>query len=326
MIGFEDRRLFRGIGGRLLGAMCIYMFGAALLMALIMMVPFLRTAMPALIAEMESTGGVNQEAMLDAFSQFFFFFSQLYAYGLYIVSSVAAALCALIFLPSLRREAPLRVLYARRGFSWPVWGLALAAMMGLNYVGSLVMLGTEWLFNQFQLSILLPVDAKYPFVYYIYALCVGPVAEELIFRGGVLRALKPYGERFALTASAVCFAFFHGNLNQFPSVLLMGFLLGYLCLRTDSLLMPTLVHMGLNALVSLIRVALEWMPALSLPILALGLLGGLWALKALRARLGSIAPAEPARELRAAFFGAPPMLFYFALCLYSIIRSVSALW
>ena len=44
---------------------------------------------------------------------------------------------------------------------------------------------------------------------------IAPAAEELLFRRLLLRRLRPYGGRFALVASALCFGLFHGNLNQF---------------------------------------------------------------------------------------------------------------
>ena len=40
---------------------------------------------------------------------------------------------------------------------------------------------------------------------------LAPVAEELMFRGWILRSLRPYGKRFAVLGSAVLFGIFHGN-------------------------------------------------------------------------------------------------------------------
>ena len=51
---------------------------------------------------------------------------------------------------------------------------------------------------------------------------IAPAAEELLFRRLLLRRLRPYGERFALVASALCFGLFHGNLNQFFYAFLLG--------------------------------------------------------------------------------------------------------
>ena len=62
---------------------------------------------------------------------------------------------------------------------------------------------------------------------FLYAAILAPVSEELIFRGFVLRSLRPYGKRFAILCSAFLFGIFHGNLLQTPYAFLMGLVLGY---------------------------------------------------------------------------------------------------
>ena len=57
---------------------------------------------------------------------------------------------------------------------------------------------------------------------------LAPLWEELLFRGYVLRTLRPYGKRFAVMGSGVLFGLFHGNLLQTPYAVLMGLVLGYL--------------------------------------------------------------------------------------------------
>lgn len=62
---------------------------------------------------------------------------------------------------------------------------------------------------------------------FLYGCIFGPMAEEILFRGFVLRSLRPYGKRFAVLLSALLFAVFHGNLLQLPYAFLMGLLMGY---------------------------------------------------------------------------------------------------
>ena len=47
----------------------------------------------------------------------------------------------------------------------------------------------------------------------LYAL-VGPVAEEVVFRGFIMDRLLPYGKGFAIVLSAVLFGVMHGNFLQ----------------------------------------------------------------------------------------------------------------
>lgn len=62
---------------------------------------------------------------------------------------------------------------------------------------------------------------------FLYASLIAPISEELIFRGVVLRSLRPYGKRFAVLGSAFLFGLFHGNLLQTPYAFLVGLVLGY---------------------------------------------------------------------------------------------------
>ena len=62
---------------------------------------------------------------------------------------------------------------------------------------------------------------------FLYASFLAPISEELIFRGFILRSLRPYGKRFAILGSAFLFGLFHGNLLQTPYAFLVGLVLGY---------------------------------------------------------------------------------------------------
>lgn len=62
---------------------------------------------------------------------------------------------------------------------------------------------------------------------FLYASILAPIAEEILFRGYVLRSLRPYGKRFAILGSAFLFALYHGNLLQMPLAFLMGLVLGW---------------------------------------------------------------------------------------------------
>lgn len=62
---------------------------------------------------------------------------------------------------------------------------------------------------------------------FIYAVTIGPVTEELFFRGILMPRLEKYGKAFALLMTALFFALFHCNIVQFIFSLLIGILLGY---------------------------------------------------------------------------------------------------
>lgn len=89
----------------------------------------------------------------------------------------------------------------------------------------------------------------------------GPVAEEFVFRRGVLGGLLAQGVKpwVAILASALCFAAVHGNLTQAPPALISGTLLGIVYLRSRSLIPCVVAHIANNtaALLSLAYPALE---------------------------------------------------------------------
>lgn len=107
----------------------------------------------------------------------------------------------------------------------------LCLCMGSQMVNSLWLSGLEGIFNCFDKS-LMPLLEEVSgmsdtFSMFLYASILAPIAEEVLFRGYILRTLRPYGKRFAILGSAFLFGLFHGNLLQTPYAFLMGLLLGY---------------------------------------------------------------------------------------------------
>lgn len=80
-----------------------------------------------------------------------------------------------------------------------------------------------------------------------YICLIGPIFEEIIFRGLLLKAIQPFGEMTAIIISAVAFAMFHLNPMQFPTALATGLLLGYLAVRTKSIFPSMLAHIVNNS-------------------------------------------------------------------------------
>ena len=93
----------------------------------------------------------------------------------------------------------------------------------------------EWLLNQVGLSVMAAMKAasvsSTGVTMFLYVAFIGPIAEELLFRGLLLRILKPYGKRFAILASAILFGLLHGNVIQIPFAAAVGLVLGYVTLE-----------------------------------------------------------------------------------------------
>jgi len=82
----------------------------------------------------------------------------------------------------------------------------------------------------------------------VIALALVPaIVEEALFRGLLLAALIPMLGRWkAILAASFLFAGYHLDVQRFLVQGLLGVLLGWLRVRTGSLIVPILVHLGYN--------------------------------------------------------------------------------
>lgn len=77
---------------------------------------------------------------------------------------------------------------------------------------------------------------------------VGPIAEEVVFRGVTYAALRRrFGIGWALWGSAALFAAVHADLMAFAPILVLGLLLGWLYEQSGSLIPSMAVHMLHNS-------------------------------------------------------------------------------
>jgi len=91
--------------------------------------------------------------------------------------------------------------------------------------------------------------ANYPVLAFGIGSIVGPLLEEYLFRGVLLRGLlRNYSPWVAIWQSALLFGVFHMNPSQSLSAMLLGLLLGWLYYRTQSLALCVSLHALNNAL------------------------------------------------------------------------------
>ena len=213
--------------------------------------------------------------------------------------------------PPEGRPAPLRP-----GRFLQVYVIGLSAMYLVN-------LATQWLMALVGFlrgeAVVNPVleTAGYPVALNLLLGCViAPVAEELMFRRVLLERLRPYGERFAALASALCFALFHGNFHQFFYAFALGVVFAYVVLKTRCLWQVVLLHAMVNGiyagLTPLAERAGAWgAAALGLFILAAVVLGLVFFLVLRRRiwwRMGGTDLSEG--RIWALFFHNPGVIFF----------------
>ena len=97
---------------------------------------------------------------------------------------------------------------------------------------------------------------------------IAPITEEIVFRGAVLGALKEASKNkwTAIIISALFFAVAHFNPAQFTHALLIGILLGWLCVRTGSIIPGILIHIINNGAAFVIMNKFPDAPVTSLPV------------------------------------------------------------
>lgn len=100
-------------------------------------------------------------------------------------------------------------------------------------------------------EIAFPLDNVGYLILAILLMAVLPaVFEELIFRGIILNGLKgKLNDVYAILISAVMFAFAHGSIEQFVYQFALGVVIGWMVVRTGSLLSGMIVHFLNNAMV-----------------------------------------------------------------------------
>lgn len=113
-----------------------------------------------------------------------------------------------------------------------VFFCAVSFTMGSQMVSTLWLTALELLANSRGSSVMPMLESvsgsTSTFSMFLYSAFLAPLSEEILFRGYVLRSLRPYGRRFAILGSALLFGLFHGNLLQGPYAFLVGLILGYL--------------------------------------------------------------------------------------------------
>ena len=109
----------------------------------------------------------------------------------------------------------------------------------------------QWLYEQ--MNITMSDDVKHLFESimgsrwgYLALGILAPVAEELVFRGAILRSLMAYFNYrlpwIPIVVSALLFGAVHGNVAQFANAFVMGLLLGWLYCRTHSIVLGVALH------------------------------------------------------------------------------------
>lgn len=82
---------------------------------------------------------------------------------------------------------------------------------------------------------------------FIAVAIVPSLVEEFACRGLILGSIRKYSDSFAVLTSAIVFGILHGNFQQMPFAFLVGLILGYVTVKTNSIWTAVAIHAVNNA-------------------------------------------------------------------------------
>ena len=181
-------------------------------------------------------------------------------YGVFVVIATIAALClgSLYFSGKAERG----VLFERPNVCQEIFEVKerpgpgkLIAFAGLIFLLQILFSFVtgifELIFNYFgyTLEYSEAMNAEYntSWTLFLYAVVLGPLAEEVIYRGFLMHGLKGHGRRFAILVSAFVFGMMHGDFQQTMFTMAIGLILGYVAMRY-SLWYALLLHIFNNGI------------------------------------------------------------------------------
>lgn len=92
---------------------------------------------------------------------------------------------------------------------------------------------------------------------YFYACLLGPLLEELLYRGVLLQGMRKYNERLAVIISALIFGLMHQNYQQFILAVMVGLVFAAVDLRAGSIIPSVAIHIIVNTSGLLAQLAMQ---------------------------------------------------------------------
>ncbi len=176
--------------------------------------------------------------------------------GLAVLQVGTVLLPALVY-AALVRFSPRRDLWVRRARARHLIGAALAGAGIWFVLVSTVLAVQNQIFEPPQgfleqrEALFLSTAGPWDWLWVWSAAALTPaLCEEFLFRGVLLQSFRPaWGESRAVAVTAALFALFHMNPYQLSVTFVLGCLLGWLVVRTRSLLAPITFHLVNNTVV-----------------------------------------------------------------------------
>lgn len=178
-----------------------------------------------------------------------------------MASYTASLLLPLLFLVAAQGQRAKRPLFPltrpKQGTFFPALGICLGVCSLSNYLSSWIAMLIQRNFPDTLPAYRADIPTQgAPMVLGIISAAVLPaVLEELLFRGAILQAARPFGDGFAIFVSALAFALCHTTVPQLLPALLAGLLFGYFTLLSGSLWVTAAIHCCYNLLAAAVELS-----------------------------------------------------------------------
>lgn len=168
-----------------------------------------------------------------------------------LANSAIFGIAGLVFIKILKTEPSEALIFKKVGF------IKLCGLVAIGFSVSMLsnLLTSLFINNIYTFGVDLNINLDSPvsnspveiIIYLLSTALVPAFSEEILFRGAILSGLRKYGDAFAVFVSSLLFGLFHGNFVQIPFAFIVGIILGFTVVYTNSMLPAILIHMSNNA-------------------------------------------------------------------------------
>lgn len=232
------------------GTLLIYKAILNIAVVIVVMVAMMSTAFGQAF-DMAMNGSVSEEELLNQLTESM---TQVMLDSMGWGYLLAIAIGTLILL-LWKKPAYIRQTLLQKGkpMTFASFAAVLCLFMAGQFVYQMLGLAAEGVCNLFGFSILEQMESSAvdttSLGMFLYVCVLGPVTEEILFRGLLLRSIEPYGKKLAILTSAIMFGLYHGNPLQSSYAMVVGIVLGYVAAEYN-ILWATLLHIINNLLIA----------------------------------------------------------------------------
>ncbi len=169
----------------------------------------------------------------------------------YIVSNILGAIICLAFIKKLRNSV--KLMFSKPQLSLKYIFLGIPAAMFIQTVSMFLQTlfvsvsGSSGMENM-EMPDFIKGNLTNNILLVVYVVFLGPVTEELLFRGAIMKGFNFVSRKFAIILSAAMFAIFHGNILQAIIAFLLGVFFGYIDMKAGSIIPSVVLHITNNAI------------------------------------------------------------------------------